>query len=135
MAEKGIIYSDWDSVVSPTRSDAVFDKRNKAYGAYWIRRNYNRIVMMAFWIAAGCFTLAVTSPLIYHWIKGTQEVKEVEKKEVVVDMTAPPVNPDEPPPPPPPPPPVVQQIKFVPPVIVDKPVQEEEAPPVQEDLA
>src|SRR4051812_46684644 len=129
MDQKGMIFSDWDNVVSDSRNDAVFDNRNKAYGAYWLRRNYNRLVGFAFWISAGTFTVAVTSPLIYHWLKGNEEVKEIEKKEVVVDMTAPPVNPDEPPPPPPPPPPVVQQIRFVPPVVVDKPVEEDTPPP------
>ena len=135
MDQKGILYSDWNNVVSETRNDAVFDNRNRAYGAYWIRRNYNRVVMLAFWIAAGSFTVAITSPLIYHWIKGHGAEKEIEKKEVIADLMAPPpVNPDEPPPPPPPPPPVVQQIKFTPPVVVDKPIQDEPPPPVQEDL-
>jgi periplasmic protein TonB len=136
MAQKELIYTDWNSVVSDTRNDAVFANRNKSYGAYLIRKNYNRLAVLAFYFAAGAFTLSITSPLIYHWIKGHGADKEVEKKEVIADLMAPPpVNPDEPPPPPPPPPPpVVQQIAFKPPVIVDKPIQEEAPPPVQEDL-
>ena len=136
MSQKGIIYSDWNNVVSETRNNAVFDNRNKAYGAYWIRKNYNRFAALAFYIAAGGFTIAITSPLIYHWIKGHGADKDIVKTEIVADLMAPPpVNPDEPPPPPPPPPPVVQQIKFTPPVVVDKPIEEETPPPVQEDLA
>jgi hypothetical protein len=111
MDHRGKTYNDWNDVTSVVRNDAVFDNRNKSYGAYWLRRHYNRLAVLAFYIAAGSFTLAITSPLIYHWVKGHGADKEIEKKEVIADLMAPPpVNPDEPPPPPPPPPPVVQQI-------------------------
>lgn len=33
---------NWQQTTSDTRNDIVFDKRNKAYGAYVIRRDYNR---------------------------------------------------------------------------------------------
>ncbi len=33
---------NWEQTTSDTRNDIVFDKRNKAYGAYVIRRDYNR---------------------------------------------------------------------------------------------
>ena len=59
MDQKGIINSDWNNVVSDVRNDAVFDNRNKEYGAYWIRKNYNRVVLLAFYIAAGGFVIAL----------------------------------------------------------------------------
>ncbi len=33
---------NWQQVTSASRNDVVFDKRNKKYGAYVIRRDYNR---------------------------------------------------------------------------------------------
>lgn len=33
---------NWQQTTSDTRNDIVFDKRNKQYGAYTIRRDYNR---------------------------------------------------------------------------------------------
>lgn len=127
---------NWDNVAYEGRNEIVFEKRNKEYGAYLIRKLYAKRVAIAFIISVLGFLLFVSLPLIIELIKGRVDDLKKATTEVTVNLTEPPpVDPAEPPPPPPPPPPPVQQtIKFVPPVVVDKPV-EEETPPPQEKLA
>src|SRR6218665_584279 len=37
---------NWQLVTSSTRNDTVFENRNKKYGAYQIRRDYNRRMLL-----------------------------------------------------------------------------------------
>lgn len=116
--------------------DILFEGRNKAYGAYDLRKTYNR----RFWIAVGCMLAIVAIFFISTAFKGGE--KQVEHKplyvqdvqlEKVLEEKKP-----EPPPPPPPPkvePPKVEITKFTPPKIVkDEEVKPEEKPPEQEQL-
>jgi len=131
----GTFFSSWDNPEYEARNEIVFANRNKDYGAFVIRKLYDKRVINAFIIAVVGVVFLISFPLILEAIRGKMDDMKKTTQEVVVDLTAPPpVDPAEPPPPPPPPPPPVQQtIKFVPPVVVDKPV-EEEAPPPQEKL-
>ncbi len=114
--------------------DIVFEKRNKEYGAFVLRRIYDKHMARGMLIGTIFFILAVSTPNIIRFIKGILPVKveKLEMKEVVL-ADAPPIDPKKPPPPPPPPvepPPIKDQIKFVPPVVKkDEEVKEEEPPP------
>lgn len=45
---------NWQQVTSSTRNDVVFEKRNKEYGAYAMRRDYNKhLVAILFLLTAG----------------------------------------------------------------------------------
>jgi protein TonB len=45
---------NWQQVTSSTRNDVVFEKRNKEYGAYAMRRDYNKhLVAILFFLTAG----------------------------------------------------------------------------------
>ncbi len=122
----------WNDVTQDERNDLVFNGRNQAYGAFELRKNYNR--RMAF-IVGGVFGFCLLLFLIKYIIDN--KPKEVEMPmdmtNVVVDLTPPPPQEDLPPPPPPPPPPMVEMVKFVPPVIKDDAV-EEEPQKLQEDV-
>ena len=127
---------DWTNVVSEGRNEMVFEGKNKDYGAFVIRKEYNKTVTTAVWISVGIFVFFLILPLISAWISGMSESTSAETKEVVIDLTEPPpVDPTEPPPPPPPPPPVMETIKFVPPKVVDEEIKDEEIPPPQEKLS
>lgn len=130
MAEK-TLHNEWTNVVAESRNALVFENKNKAYGAYEIRRTYNRSVTIAVAIASLSFVLLVSIPAIMDWLSKKAE-EEVEKVDITaVDLTAPPpIDETEPPPPPPPPPPVIETVKFTPPVVEDELV-EEDPPPVQ----
>jgi periplasmic protein TonB len=116
--------------------DIVFANKNKEYGAYQVRKNYARNIMLGIIFAIVFFTLAVSAPLIVRLLTNTLD--ELNKKKVVnTEVTLaepPPVDEKTPPPPPaPPPPPLRSTIKFTPPVI--KPDEEvDEPPPTQEQL-
>ncbi|MCC6816082.1 MAG: energy transducer TonB [Saprospiraceae bacterium] len=113
--------------------DLVFIGRNKSYGAYHLRRLYDKNMTKAIIYSSLLFLLLVGFPTILNTIKGFIPKKsDLELKEVTL-TEPPPIDPNKPPPPPPPkvdPPPIKDQIKFVPPKVKkDEEVKEEEPPP------
>ena len=115
--------------------DIVFDGRNKAYGAYELRRAYNKrlgIAMAA--MAAICLTAFVGSVLSRNTDNDLTSVMEIQEI-VIQDYKE--VTPPPPPPPvePPPPPAAVQTAMFTPPVIVnDEDAPADEMPPAMDEL-
>ena len=107
-------------IKAPAFDDIVFESRNKEYGAYSLRKRYNRNVVISLMI--GTIILAVTIITPYLNAKAAENKAKRAERQVEIKME----NLDQPnetvaPPPPPPPPPtdVVQQAKYVPPVVVD----------------
>ncbi|MFN9392445.1 MAG: hypothetical protein ACK57W_03895, partial [Flavobacteriales bacterium] len=84
----------WNNIFSASRNDLVFEGKNKSYGAYDLRKSYNRNLAFAvFGVILGATAIAV-SPLI---LKGGDEVGMNKEVEVVMDMLAtPPTDPNEP---------------------------------------
>ncbi|GAA4378112.1 TonB family protein [Hymenobacter koreensis] len=120
--------------------DIVFEGRNKAYGAYVLRRLYNKHIARAFFVAAILFLLMIFGPVIARMLTPKEEVAEKPKVSEVV-LEAPPLDKTTPPPPPPPPtappppPPKLSTIKFTPPVVKkDEEVTKPEEIPDQEEL-
>jgi len=110
----------------PAFDDIVFEKRNKEYGAYKLRKKYKRNVVIALIIGILILSTAVITP--YLNAKALENRQKRAERQVEIQME----NLDQPnetvaPPPPPPPPPqdVVQQAKYVPPVVVDSVKPEE----------
>jgi protein TonB len=135
MSQNNLFSGGWMNEVADVRNDIVFQNRNQSYGAYQIRRGYNRTVFVALLISSIAFVFFTSLPAILEMISKAEEEEVKANTEVVVDLEAPPpVDETEPPPPPPPPPPVMETIKFTPPVVVDEPLPEDEAPPVQEEI-
>jgi protein TonB len=124
MAEN-TLFNEWTNVVAEGRNELVFENKNKSYGAYELRRTYNRTVAIALVISALSFLFIVSVPVIFNYLDSKKETEaaKVDITEVIL-TEPPPVNPDEPPPPPPPPPPVMETVKFTP------PVQTEETPQI-----
>ena len=109
-----------EQVNAPAFDDIVFEDRNKEYGAYKLRKKYNRTVIVALLIGILILGTAVITP--YLSAKAAEKSKKRADRQVEIKLE----NLDQPaekvaPPPPPPPPPadVVQQQKYVPPVVVD----------------
>lgn len=119
-----MIYN-WNNVTFDNRNDIVFDGRNQNYGAYEIRRNYNKTV--AFVIGGMlAFSMALYGLKAIIDNRPQEEEIKTDYENIVVDLTPPPpAEETPPPPPPPPPPPMVEMVKFVPPVIKDDAVEEE----------
>src|ERR1035437_9985680 len=92
--------------------EIVFLGRNKDYGAYYLRRKYNRNIMIAFLIGFFIVTTSLVTPLVFSYYNKNKQ-KKILDKNISAELEN--VNTDEPPPPPPPPPPpaaIEQQIKF-----------------------
>ena len=108
------------NINAPAFDDIVFEERNKEYGAYKLRKKYNKTVIVALLIGIIILATAIITP--YLNAKAADNSKKRAERQVEIKLE----NLDQPaeqvaPPPPPPPPPtdVVQQQKYVPPVVVD----------------
>lgn len=119
---------DVNKILTADILDIVFEGRNKEYGAYQLRRTYNKRITYA---------IIGTVVVCLLFLGGSLIANSSDKKEtqiLVQDMELEKVNQDEkkpePPPPPPPPkqePPKVEITKFTPPKIVkDEEVKPEE---------
>ena len=114
--------------------DLVFEGRNKEYGAYELRKKYNKRILLALMITAGIVLGAIGATLLADEVTSTSKKVDVEDV-TLAKIEEPPPPPDVPPPPPPkaPPPPPVELTKFTPPVIKkDEEVQKQEMPPQEE---
>ena len=108
-------------------NDIVFRNRNKEYGAYLLRKKYNRNVVIS--ILIGIIIIATIIIVPYINARDLQNRQKNAERQVQIKLE----NLDQPaeqvaPPPPPPPPPsdVVQQQRYVPPQVVDS-IKPEEA--------
>jgi protein TonB len=115
-----------EKITAPAFDDIVFENRNKEYGAYSLRKKYNRNVVIALIIGILILGTAVIAPYLNAKAaenKAKKAERQVEIKMENLDHPAEQVAP--PPPPPPPPPDAVQQARYVPPVVVDSVKPEE----------
>lgn len=125
---------DWSNAVNPERAELVFEGRNKAYGGYVLRKNYERRVVRALVISLSAILIAFSIPTIMTMLEKINFATDTKVSDSVTLEEPPPIDKATPPPPPViPPPPVQQTIKFTPPKVVkDEEVQE--PPPTQEEV-
>jgi protein TonB len=115
-----------EEIKAPSFIDIVFSERNKEYGAYQLRRKYNRTVIFALIIGIIIIGTAVITPYINAKAAESRTKREELQVEIKMENLDQPTELVAPPPPPPPPPAeVVQQQKYVPPVVVDSVKPEE----------
>lgn len=115
--------------------DILFDGKNKAYGAYDLRRTYNRRISIALGVTVSIILLLIVGNAIANKIKPKDDVKEIVVNESVL-QAAPPEEPPPPPPPPPPPalpPPPVATVQFTPPKVV-KDIEVVKPPPEVKEI-
>ncbi len=130
---------DNKSWMKSTIDDLVFEHRNKAYGAFSLRRLYDKHMTRGMIIGLLSFLLLIFSPMIYAKYQEflASQVEDLSMREVTL-AEPPPIDPKKPPPPPPPkvdPPPIKDQIKFVPPKVEkDEKVIDEEPPPTVDEI-
>lgn len=61
------IFYDWSSEIYNDRNNLVFEGKNKAYGAYQIRREYGNSVIVSFLLACTSILALVGVPLVIHY--------------------------------------------------------------------
>jgi periplasmic protein TonB len=128
------IDNSWMNVLQMVRNNVVFANHNKDYGAFELRKDYNRRLGTSLLLAIGVFVVAVGAPYVINKF-GAEEKEEKKKKIVEVNLDLYEDIPEEPPPPPeviPPPQPQIETVQFVAVEAADEPV--EEPPPTQLDL-
>lgn len=118
--------------------DIIFADRNKAYGAYQLRRGYPKTVGRA--LITGLLLLGFLF-VLPNILDAVRDLAPKEKPiDVIAELGPPPdIDPNNPPPPPPPPPPTPPPptrttVKFVPPVIKKDEEVVDEKPPAIEEL-
>lgn len=117
--------------------EIVFAHRNRAYGAYQLRRSYTRYLARALAFGLLLIGLAVAMPYLLDAMGG--KYQKAEYVNTIFEPTLRDIDPDQPPPTPPPPPPtppppVRATLRFVPPTPVPDDQVRDEQPPAQEDV-
>jgi protein TonB len=116
--------------------DLLFEKRNKDYGAYQLRKRYNSVIIAGILIS----TLLVSSAVVIPFLLSGRSDKIVRGggNFVQVNMDALEPPPDDvyiPPSPPPPEAAQIQEIvKYVPPVVVDSVLSNQNTTPTNDEM-
>jgi protein TonB len=125
-----------NKILSTDILDLIFEDRNKEYGAYELRKTYNKRITLALVITAGLAILIFLASFVANNI--SSKSAKLEVKDVVLENIQQEEEKKVEPPPPPPPkqePPKVEMTKFTPPKIVeDQEVKKEDIPPEVEKL-
>ncbi|MBE3084809.1 MAG: energy transducer TonB [Bacteroidetes bacterium] len=109
-----------EKMKAPAFDDIVFEDRNKEYGAYKLRKKYNRTLLVSLVIGIIILSTAIITPYLNAKALENRQKKAERQVEIKLENLDTPNETVAPPPPPPPPPAdVVQQQKYVPPVVVD----------------
>jgi protein TonB len=127
-----------NKILSADVLDIIFEGRNKEYGAYQLRKTYNKRLMTALIVTAAIIVLSFGGYILANLFNTDGEKKDMVVQDVQLEEIKQEEKKEEPPPPPPPKPPEppkVEMAKFTPPKIVkDEEVKEEEKPPEVEKL-
>ena len=127
---------DINKILSADILDIVFEGKNKQYGAYDLRKTYNKRLTKALLLTAA-FALLIFLATVFASVfqkKGGDnlDVLDTQMAEIKKEAPPPPVVPP-PPPPKPPPPPEINQIKFTPPKVVKDEEVVEKVETIKED--
>ncbi len=110
-----------NKILSADVLDIIFDGKNKSYGAYELRKTYNKRLSRALTITGSVLLLIFLGTVLAGIInknKPKDEFTVLDTQMAEIKKDEPPPPPPPPPPPVPPPPPPVAQIKFTPPIVV-----------------
>jgi protein TonB len=121
-----------DKILSADILDIIFEGKNKEYGAYELRKTYNKRITLALIITASLALLIFVGSVIAKNIED-DSIAQIDVKDLSLEEAPKDEKPPPPPPPPPklPPPPPIQTIQFTPPKIVKD--EEVVKPPVENE--
>lgn len=128
---------DIKEILSADILDIIFEGRNKDYGAYDLRKTYNKRIVTSLIVMASLCILIFGGSILANKLGNDKNKKDVVVQDIELQDVKQEEKKEEPPPPPPKPPepPKVEMAKFTPPKIVkDEEVKPEEKPPEVEKL-
>lgn len=111
---------DANQILKSDILDILFEGKNKAYGAYDLRKTYNKRITKALIATVALILLLLVGSAIANKLREDKSKVQMKTTETTLQQ----IKPDEPPPPPPPPPPKlpppppVATIQFTPPKVV-----------------
>lgn len=111
---------DANQILKSDILDILFEGKNKAYGAYDLRKTYNKRITKALLATVALILLLLVGSAIVNRVNKDDDKVQMKTNETTLQQ----IKPDEPPPPPPPPPPKlpppppVATIQFTPPKVV-----------------
>ncbi len=110
---------DANQILKSDILDIIFDGKNKEYGAYDLRRSYNKRITLALILTFSLIAFFLVVSAIANKMKPTDVPVEMIANETVLQQIQPNEPPPPPPPPPPqaPPPPPVATVQFTPPKV------------------
>lgn len=121
----------WQAVTSSERNELVFEERNRSYGAYQIRKDYNKNLLLI--ILSITLFIGISYGTYRYVTSIPEEVEESMTDASQFTMEAPPLDEEVIPPPiEEPVPPMERTIEFLPPVVTDEEVTD--PPPIQENM-
>ncbi|MBP6022119.1 energy transducer TonB [Ferruginibacter sp.] len=127
---------DINKILSADILDILFEGKNKQYGAYDLRKTYNKRLTKALLLTAAfallIFLTTVFASVFQKKAGESLDVLDTQMAEIKKDVPPPPVVPP-PPPPKPPPPPEINQVKFTPPKVVKDEEVVEQVETIKED--
>ena len=127
---------DINKILSADILDILFEGKNKQYGAYDLRKTYNKRLTKALLLTAAfallIFLTSVFASVFQKKSGNSLDVLDTQMAELKKDAPPPPVVPP-PPPPKPPPPPEINQVKFTPPKVVKDEEVVEKVETIKED--
>jgi periplasmic protein TonB len=131
---------DAQKVLNADLLDIIFEGRNKQYGAYHLRKVYEKHILRALLVGLSLIVVGFTGPVIANKISNA--VKDADNKKVISDIELydlkieAPLPPPLPPPPNEPPPPPKNTMTYRPPMVEeDKNVVVESMPPKNDEIA
>ncbi|HLK29441.1 MAG TPA: TonB family protein [Puia sp.] len=114
--------------------DIIFEGRNKEYGAYNLRKTYNKRLSIAIAVMISLLALLFTSYLLAGTFSARMKPVPPTVDDVILSKAEDDHKAEPPPPPPKIDPPRVEMRQFTAPVIVKTEVDENEKPPEQKEL-
>ncbi|MFD2512744.1 energy transducer TonB [Pontibacter locisalis] len=83
--------------LSATFNEVIFKNRNKIYGAYYLRRIYEKHIVIAIFVATAIFTTMLAAPLVQNAFKTPpgKKVTALEKPDSTTVFVIPPTPPIE----------------------------------------
>jgi protein TonB len=103
MEQNNLFVPEWNNPTSDERNELVFEKKNKSYGAFILRKNYTKNILVAFIITAIAVTTFAMIPLTQALLKpkarkfkitaaaitNVEEIPEEKEEEKVEEIAQP----------------------------------------------
>lgn len=86
----------WNNVLSPDRNDLVFTGRNREYGAYKLRQEHHRTMIIALFTGLGIVGAAILVPTLFR-AEGTitPQVRVIDIDDQILEIISPSVKPKD----------------------------------------